>query len=54
MILLFRPYRVGDIIESGGRIGRVVALDLFLTELTTLDNLKIVLPSWPPTPSRSG
>ena len=45
MILLFRPYRVGDIIESGGRIGRVRALDLFLTELTTLDNLKIVLPN---------
>ncbi len=45
MILLFRPYRVGDIIESGGRTGRVRTLDLFVTELTTLDNLKIVIPN---------
>jgi len=45
MLFLFRPYRVGDIIETGGRTGRVVALDLFLTELATLDNLKIVVPN---------
>lgn len=45
MILLFRPYRVGDIIETGGRIGRVEALDLFVTELATLDNLKVVIPN---------
>ncbi len=45
MILMFRPYRVGDIIESAGRIGRVRSLDLFVTELATLDNLKVVLPN---------
>ena len=45
MILLFRPYRVGDVIESAGRIGRVRALDLFVTEMVTLDNLKIVIPN---------
>ncbi len=45
MIFVFRPYRVGDIIETGGRIGRVRSLDLFLTELSTLDNLKIVVPN---------
>jgi len=45
MIFLFRPYRVGDIIESAGRTGRVRALDLFTTELATLDNLKIVVPN---------
>ncbi len=45
MILMFRPYRVGDIIESAGRIGRVRALDLFVTELATLDNLKVVVPN---------
>jgi small conductance mechanosensitive channel len=45
MILLFRPYRVGDIIESGGRVGRVETLDLFVTELATLDNLKVVIPN---------
>jgi small conductance mechanosensitive channel len=45
MILLFRPYRVGDLIESAGRMGRVESLDLFVTELSTLDNLKIVIPN---------
>jgi small conductance mechanosensitive channel len=45
MIFLFRPYRVGDIIESSGRTGRVRSLDLFVTELATLDNLKIVIPN---------
>lgn len=45
MILLFRPYRVGDVIETGGKKGRVRALDLVITELATADNLKIVLPN---------
>jgi small conductance mechanosensitive channel len=45
MILLFRPYRVGDVIETGGRTGRVDALDLFVTEMSTPDNLKVVIPN---------
>ncbi len=45
MILLFRPYRVGDIIETQGRTGRVRVLDPFVTELETLDGLKVVIPN---------
>ena len=45
MLLLFRPYRVGDVIEVAGRTGTVKTLDLFVTELTTPDNLKVVLPN---------
>lgn len=45
MILLFRPYRVGDLIEVGGRQGIVKALDLFTTELATPDNIKVVAPN---------
>jgi small conductance mechanosensitive channel len=45
MILLFRPYRIGDLIETGGRQGIVKALDLFTTELATPDNIKIVAPN---------
>jgi small conductance mechanosensitive channel len=45
MILLFRPYRVGDVIETGSKVGRVQSLDLFVTELATLDNLKVVIPN---------
>jgi len=45
MILLLRPYRVGDIIETGAFRGRVTALDLFTTELTSLDNLRVIAPN---------
>lgn len=45
MILLFRPYRVGDMIEVAGRKGTVRALDLFTTEMATADNLKVVIPN---------
>jgi small conductance mechanosensitive channel len=45
MLLLFRPYRVGDVIEIGGRMGTVKALDLMITELTTLDNLRVTAPN---------
>ena len=45
MILLFRPYRIGDLIEVGGRKGVVRNLDLFLTELATLDNLRVIVPN---------
>lgn len=45
MLLLFRPYRVGDVVEIAGRVGTVQALDLFVTELATPDNVKVVLPN---------
>lgn len=45
MLLLFRPYRVGDEIEIGGRKGVVKALDLFVTELATSDNVRIMAPN---------
>lgn len=45
LILLIRPYRVGDILETAGHVGRVRMMDMFVTELATLDNLKIVIPN---------
>ncbi|WP_309646067.1 mechanosensitive ion channel domain-containing protein [Phenylobacterium sp.] len=45
MLLLFRPYRVGDVVEIAGRTGTVQALDLFVTELATPDNIKVVMPN---------
>jgi small conductance mechanosensitive channel len=45
MILLFRPYRIGDLVEIGARKGIVRNLDLFLTELATLDNLRVIVPN---------
>jgi small conductance mechanosensitive channel len=45
MILLFRPYRVGDFVEIGARKGTVRSLDLFFTELATPDNIRIIAPN---------
>jgi small conductance mechanosensitive channel len=45
MLLLFRPYRVGDVVEVAGRMGTVKTLDLFVTELSTLDGLKVIAPN---------
>jgi small conductance mechanosensitive channel len=45
MLLLFRPYRVGDMVEIAGRMGTVKTLDLFVTELATVDNLKVMAPN---------
>ena len=45
MLLLFRPYRVGDLVEISGRMGTVLSLDLMMTELKTPDNLRVTAPN---------
>jgi small conductance mechanosensitive channel len=45
MLLLFRPFRVGDTIKAGAYSGTVRALELFSTVLVTGDNRRVVLPN---------
>jgi small conductance mechanosensitive channel len=45
MILIFRPFKVGDFIEGGGVSGTVKTVSLFLTYLNTPDNVEIILPN---------
>ncbi len=45
MLLLFRPFRIGDDVEVAGRVGKVRAVSLFMTELVALDNTQILLPN---------
>jgi small conductance mechanosensitive channel len=45
MLLLFRPFKVGDYIEGGGQAGTVKAVSLFVTELATPDNVQILTPN---------
>lgn len=47
MILLFKPYRVGDYIEAQGQEGAVTDIQLFNTVLNTADNKRIILPNGP-------
>jgi len=45
MLLIFRPFRVGDYIEAGGTAGTVSSVGLFATTLNTPDNVRIVVPN---------
>ncbi len=45
MLLLFRPFKIGDYIEGGGLAGTVKGISLFVTELATPDNVQIIAPN---------
>ncbi|MBN1296694.1 mechanosensitive ion channel [bacterium] len=45
MILLFRPFRIGNYIDSGGTAGTVSDIQLFATILNTPDNIRIIVPN---------
>ncbi len=45
MLLFFRPFHVGDYVEAGGHAGTVKAIDLFMTEFATPDNVRILVPN---------
>jgi len=45
LILLYRPFDVGDVVSSGGVTGRVSAMSLVNTTFLTLDNQKLVVPN---------
>jgi small conductance mechanosensitive channel len=45
LILFFKPYRLGDIIEAQGYTGRVWDIQIFNTILITYDNQRIVIPN---------
>lgn len=45
IILLMKPYKVGDVIEAQGFIGSVAEIQIFNTILKTWDNKTIVIPN---------
>jgi small conductance mechanosensitive channel len=45
MILLYRPYDMGDLIDVGGVFGKVDKMSLVSTSLLTLDNQLFVVPN---------
>jgi small conductance mechanosensitive channel len=45
MLLVFRPFRVGDYVEAGGTAGSVLAIRVFSTTMNTPDNVLIVIPN---------
>ncbi len=45
MLLIFRPFQVGDLVDVGGTIGVVVEIGVFATTLKSPDNIMIVVPN---------
>ena len=45
LIIVFRPFKVGDLIEAGGTIGTVREIELFTTKLVTWENKTAVMPN---------
>jgi len=45
MLLIFRPFKVGDVINAAGVTAKVYAIELFTTTLDTPDNRHIIVPN---------
>jgi len=47
LILIFKPFRVGDSVEAGGQSGEVIEIQIFNTILLTADHKTVILPNGP-------
>jgi small conductance mechanosensitive channel len=45
MLLIFRPFKVGDVVSAGGVTGKVEEIELFTTTLNTPDNRRFIVPN---------
>lgn len=45
MLIMFRPFKVGDLIEAGGVIGKVREIQVFSTIVDTADNKRVIVPN---------
>lgn len=45
LLIIFRPFKVMDLIEAAGVIGKVEVIQIFTTTLITADNKKIIIPN---------
>ncbi|MCB0344944.1 MAG: mechanosensitive ion channel [Bdellovibrionales bacterium] len=45
LLLVFRPFKVGDVVSAGGVTGMVDEIDLFTTTFNTPDNRRMIVPN---------
>jgi len=45
LMIIFRPFKVGDYIEGGGTAGTVEKIQIFTTQLATPDNKTVIIPN---------
>ena len=47
LVLIFKPFKVGDVIEAQGQTGEVKEIQIFNTILLTIDHKTVILPNGP-------
>lgn len=45
LIMIFKPFKIGDLIEAQGEIGSVKQIEIFTTKLIGLSNKEIIIPN---------
>jgi len=45
LILIFKPFKIGDVIEAHGKVGRVKEIQLFNSIMVTGDNKTVIVPN---------
>lgn len=45
LIMIFKPFKIGDLIEAQGELGTVKQIEIFTTKLTGLSNREIIIPN---------
>ncbi len=45
LILIFKPYRVGDLVDIQGQVGTVREIQVFNTVIDSLENKKVIIPN---------
>ena len=45
LIMVFKPFKLGDLVEAQGEIGVVKEIEIFTTKLTGLSNKQIIIPN---------
>lgn len=45
MLLAFRPFRIGDFVETSDTKGTVQEIGIFMTQLNTPDNVRVIVPN---------
>jgi len=45
MLLIFRPFKIGDYVEVGGSAGSVAEIGIFSSVLNTPDNVRVTIPN---------
>ena len=45
LIMIFKPFKIGDLIEAQGELGVVKEIEIFTTKLTGITNREIIIPN---------